>query len=269
MIWTTRPASDQTGGVAAKVAGKGPTVVLIHGVGLRGEAWQTAGEALARDFEVHAVDMPGHGRSPLCGAATLADFAASIAEYVRALSAPVRLAGHSMGAMVALDIAGRGGTKVSHVAAINAIYRRDEIAAVAVRKRAANLSASRVSDPEGTLSRWFGSAPQGALARAAEDCRRWLTQADPAGYKAAYSVFATEDGPSDAALRDMSAAALFLTGALDPNSTPEMSAAMSKICRAGSVCVFEDAAHMLPLTHAEQTARTLKAFFLNEGDAHD
>ena len=43
------------------------TVVLIHGVGMRIEAWSPQIERLAEEFRVIAVDLPGHGFSAPLG----------------------------------------------------------------------------------------------------------------------------------------------------------------------------------------------------------
>lgn len=260
MIWTTQPVSDAGGLVAAQVAGQGPAVMLIHGVGLQGASMQPLGAHLAQWFCVHVVDMPGHGASPLAGANALPDYIDRIGRYGASLGQRFAVVGHSMGAMVALGLAQRWPDHVSHVAALNAIYRRSPQAAKAVQARAAALSDSVVSDPAPTLERWFGAQPEGALAGSAQSCHKMLTTVDPLGYKTAYQVFASEDGPSDVALRALSCPALFLTGQGDVNSTPAMSQAMARLTPFGQSQVVPDAAHMLPMTHVDQVVGTLAAF---------
>lgn len=45
--------------------GVGEPVVLIHGIGHRREAWGRVPDLLhARGFDVYAIDLPGHGKSP-------------------------------------------------------------------------------------------------------------------------------------------------------------------------------------------------------------
>lgn len=265
MTWKTLPVSDATGLVAAQVAGQGRAVVLIHGVGLRAASMRPIGEHLTRGFCVHMVDMPGHGASPLAGAQALPGYIDRIGRYGMSLGQPFAVVGHSMGAMVALGIAERWPGQVTHVAALNAIYRRNPQAATAVQARAAALSDSAMSDPGPTLERWFGSPPEGALAEAARACRDMLTTVDPQGYKTAYRIFATQDGPSDDALRALSCPALFMTGADDVNSTPAMSQAMARLAPHGQASVIARSAHMLPMTHAEQVAKDLTTFLRPQG----
>ncbi|KNX36054.1 alpha/beta fold hydrolase [Luteipulveratus halotolerans] len=44
--------------------GTGEPVVLIHGIGHRREAWGQVFDRLAASYDVIAIDLPGHGRSP-------------------------------------------------------------------------------------------------------------------------------------------------------------------------------------------------------------
>ena len=265
MIWTTRPRCDGPGGLSYWQSGTGPALVLIHGVGLRAEAWAGLAAALAQHFTLHGVDLPGHGQSRLGAATSLADYSRALGGFIETFSTPVLVAGHSMGAMIALDLAARMPERIAGVAALNAIYRRDGVAAEAVRARAAALDGIRQADPAATLARWFGEVPSQQDAAAAEACETWLRAADPAGYAAAYGVFASEDGPEDAALAALPMPALFMTGAGDRNSTPDMSRAMAGLAPRGQARIIADAGHMMPMTHGGPVAAALLAAFGNAG----
>lgn len=244
MTSTILPRS-KTGPLAAVVAGEGPLVLLIHGVGLRAEAWGAQIHALSQTCRVVAVDMPGHGDSdPFPLVPALPDYVEAIAAL---LEEPAVVIGHSFGAMIALDMAIRHPERVQGVAALNAIYRRDADAQAAVMARENSLDGVTQADPAAPLARWFGRemSPQRAA------CEDWLRTVDPAGYRAAYRVFAAENGPSKAALQAMHCPALFLTGSQEPNSTPAMSQNMAALAPMGRVGIIEDAAHMMPMTHAD------------------
>lgn len=243
MTWKTRPRSD-FGDLRAIIAGDGPTVLLLHGVGLRAEAWDAQIDALSQAAKVIAPDMPGHGESEMfAGPASLARYVDLVAS---AIEAPAVVVGHSMGAMIALDLAARYPTKVRAVAALNAIHQRSPEASAAVRARAADLDGLSLADPSGTLDRWFG-VEQCSTRQA---CETWLRTVTPAGYRAAYGVFAQEDGPTAKTLKQLEQPALFMTGGREPNSTPAMSQRMAALAPKGRVSVIPDAAHMMPMTHA-------------------
>lgn len=256
MTWTTRPRSE-FGGLAAIDAGAGPLVVLLHGVGLRAEAWNRQSDALAPQCRVVAVDLPGHGESAWSDDVTsLRGLTDMIAE---ALPEPAMIIGHSMGAMIALDLALKHPPLVRGVAALNAIFERAPLAAQAVKDRARRLDGITPTDPAPTLERWFGTtrSPERTA------CAAWLRATDPAAYRRAYSMFATENGPDRRALEGLTCPALFMTGAEEPNSTPAMSRAMAALAPKGQAQIVQGAAHMMPMTHAAEVNAHLVPFVQN------
>src|SRR6267142_1797054 len=58
----------------------GPPVLLLHGLGSCGADWTPQVDALAPHYRVVAVDLPGHGASPLpSGRLTIEDMAGAVA----------------------------------------------------------------------------------------------------------------------------------------------------------------------------------------------
>ena len=247
MTWTTRPRSDHHG-VPVIRAGAGPRIVLLHGVGLRAEAWAPVIDRLATRYSVLAPDMPGHGQhAPQPGLGAITDYAALLGAV---LDGPGVVVGHSMGAMIATALAALHADKVLALGALNAVFERTAAAKAAVRARAGALDGTTLPDPEPTLDRWFGAdqSPERAA------CAAWLRAVDPEGYRAAYTVFAQDDGPHRDTLSALRVPALSMTGADEPNSTPAMSQAMAGLAPSGYARVVEGAAHMLPMTHPDTVA---------------
>lgn len=95
-----------------------PVAVLLHGAGMDHTAWSLQTRWLAhRGLSVLALDLPGHGRSggvPLASVRELADWVAALLDALGVERAT--LAGHSMGALVALDTAARHGGRVAGLA---------------------------------------------------------------------------------------------------------------------------------------------------------
>ena len=152
MMWITRQRSRH-GSLAAVKVGQGSSVTLLHGVGLCADAWGGQFGALSAQFSLTAFDMPGHGDSPQSDLKepVLADYAAVVGKN---LTEPTALIGHSMGAMMAMQLALH--PLVIGVVALNAIYQRSPSAQDAVRKRASLITDSERPDPEPTITRWFG-----------------------------------------------------------------------------------------------------------------
>lgn len=86
-----------------QTTGVGPDLVLLHGWGLNGALFDGLTPALAGRFRVHALDLPGHGRSPqVGGAGDLEGLARRVAEH---LPESCAVLGWSLGGMLATRIA--------------------------------------------------------------------------------------------------------------------------------------------------------------------
>lgn len=263
MTWTTRPRSNLAP-LRAICAGHGPRIVLLHGVGLRAEAWNPVIDALVdHGYQVIAPDMPGHGSPPM-QLADIADYSEVIRRAVPEDGSPTVFIGHSMGAMIALELVENSPETACGVVAVNAVFDRPLTAAQAVAKRAEALDGRRLPDPALTLQRWFGEQPSAER----EHCKGWLTSADAKGYQQAYRCFASARTPSHQSLQNLQCPTLFVTGAQDPNSTAEMSQHMAKIAPNGRAEIIPDAAHMMPMTHAAQLIPILIPFLETCFDGH-
>jgi pimeloyl-ACP methyl ester carboxylesterase len=90
-------------------SGSGSPVVLIHGLGSRGDDWANLMPQLVRDHHrVYALDLPGYGRSdwPRDAAYSIAEESAAVEAFIdnRHL-ARTDLAGWSMGGWIAMRVA--------------------------------------------------------------------------------------------------------------------------------------------------------------------
>jgi pimeloyl-ACP methyl ester carboxylesterase len=94
-------------GVRYLVAGAGPPVVLVHGLGGAAGNWLRVAPALARSQRVIVPDLPGHGGSArLSSARDLDPFAESVLAVLGAEQAlPAVWVGHSLGGLVGLRAA--------------------------------------------------------------------------------------------------------------------------------------------------------------------
>ncbi len=92
-----------------------PALVLLHGAGMDGTAWQLQTRWLAHHgVRPFALDLPGHGRSggePLTSIEDLADWTARFLDAADLATAHV--AGHSMGTFIALELAARHADRVT------------------------------------------------------------------------------------------------------------------------------------------------------------
>jgi len=234
-------------GAAYVDVGEGEPVVLIHGVGLRLEAWTPQITSLASTHRLLAVDLPGHGDSaPIESGSGLAEFVDWFVDVLDDLGIDsASLAGHSMGALIAGACAVLVPARVQRIALLNAVHRRDPAASSAVKARAEEIAAGNV-DPTAPLGRWFDAdSIDSEPYRLVE---QWLTTVDVDAYATAYAAFAEGDDLYADRWPEVACPALLLTGELDPNSTPQMSRDLAAAAARGEACVVAGHRHMVNMT---------------------
>jgi pimeloyl-ACP methyl ester carboxylesterase len=91
--------------VAFRRMGSGPTLFLIHGITNSGQSWEPAMRLLARDFDVIAPDLPGHGESDRQrGDHSLGGHACVMRDLLQVLEIErATVVGHSLGGGVAMQ----------------------------------------------------------------------------------------------------------------------------------------------------------------------
>jgi (E)-2-((N-methylformamido)methylene)succinate hydrolase len=256
------------------------SVVLIHGVGMNQSVWAPQVDSLtAAGYTVVAYDMLGHGASALPPVEpTLNDYAAQLERLLDGLGIErAHVAGHSMGALVALEFALTRAPRTLSVVALNAVYDRSPAQREAVMSRAATLGdsstdtaghdanpgtdATATAGVDATLKRWFGDPVPAHLTQAAQAVRHLLLSVDPVGYARTYRLFACSDDVHVGRLTSLAVPALFLTGGCDLNSSPAMSRAMAAAAPSGRAEVLEGARHMMNVSHPADVNARLLAFF--------
>ena len=262
MSKSTIPQRSRTAHGAAYIrVGNGEPVLLIHGVGLRLEAWSAQIEALAATHEVIAVDMPGHGQSmPLSENARIEDFVDWLEDVIGDLGCgPLNLCGHSMGALISMGFSLTRPSLVRRIALICGVYQRADVAREAVLARASGIAKGHL-DVDGPLARWYVPNRSNRESLLVEMTRDWLSGMSQASYGTAYRAFAEGDAMYAAQLGELTCPALFLTGELDPNSTPQMTRQMAAVARNGRAVVVPGEKHMVHLVAPEPVNDALRVW---------
>jgi (E)-2-((N-methylformamido)methylene)succinate hydrolase len=225
--------------------------------------WAPEVNLLCENFDVLVYDMWGHGESDLPNhELNLTDYTKQLADLLTELEIDSAVvAGHSMGALIALDFAINNLDTCLGVCALNAVFNRSTEQRAAVKKRAADLAAGGVSvNLDETLERWFGQPGTHGFPEAEALARELLLDVNPKGYEAAYSVFAVSDKAHLNSLPNLSVPSLFFTADGDPNSTLEMSVAMAALAPNGASKVLTGHRHMMTLTAPIEVSATLATF---------
>ncbi len=244
--------------------GQGPPLVLLHGWAMHGGLWGPVAEDLARGHRVVLVDLPGHGLSPPV-AAELEAWAAAVEAVLP--PEPVRLAGWSLGGLVALALASRLGGRIERLALVASnpcFVRRPGWPHGVAPELLADFAAALQSDPAGTVQRFLALQCRGAdggretlrVLRAALAAR---PVPEPAVLAAGLRLLEGTD--LRGRLAALSMPVLFLGGGRDtlvPAAALETAAAGVPRAR---VEVIEGAGHAPFLSHPEHCAAALEAFF--------
>jgi pimeloyl-ACP methyl ester carboxylesterase len=142
--------------VTYRHAGKGPAIVLIHGITSSSRTWRTVIGGLAENHTVIAPDLLGHGRSGKPrGDYSLGAYASSVRDLMAVLGVPsATIVGHSLGGGIAMQFAYQFPERIDRLVLVDSGGLGDE---VSLALRAATLPLA-----EYVLPVLFGSVPRGA-----------------------------------------------------------------------------------------------------------
>lgn len=247
---------------AVDIDGDGPVVLMIHGLGGTGSFYQPQAEALAERFQVVRPDLEGSGRTPLAGNGPL-----SIGRWVDDFEAlvdqlgvdQVRIIGHSMGTLIAQELAIRLGDRVAALALLGAVKAPAEAGQKAQAERAAKVRA------EG-----MGAVAPGIVAAATSEktrrdnpvraafVRELLLRQPAEGYAQSCEALAGATEPDTAKI---TAPLLLLTGSDDKTGPPAASEEIAgRLAQDATVRVYDDVGHWTAIEAATEVTRDLGQF---------
>lgn len=171
--------------------GQGPLVLLLHGIGSSGSAWEQQIDRLCDRYTCVAPDLPGYGDSPDSQRNGLDAIVDDIVPLLRGGAANV--VGVSFGALTALGLARRYPALVRSLVLADATLGRaagtDEERRKWLNHRytLANELATRAAERAAEI------AGPGAPAQIVDDIARHMRRARPAGYRAVSDIIAATD----------------------------------------------------------------------------
>jgi pimeloyl-ACP methyl ester carboxylesterase len=249
--------------------GGGPSVVLVHGLGMNRRMWQWQIPALAARYRVISYDLFGHGESPPPPAApSLALFSAQILRLIDEVGlAKVALAGFSLGGMIARRFAMDHGERLWALAVLHSAHLRDPEARQAVQTR---VDQARRDGPQATvdaaLERWFTDSFRRGHPETMALVRHWVLANDRSVYPDIYQVLV--DGVEELAAPrpSISCPALVMTGAEDHGNSPAMTRAIAAEIPGARTVILPGLRHMALAEAPDVFNRELTAFLqsLNE-----
>ena len=246
-------------GIAYYKTGKGPAIILIHGLGLRSESWIEQIKVLKKNYTIYSLDLPGHGQSKLLSQKklTLKGFCSEITKFIKLLNIykPIMI-GHSLGALITIEIAGNNPKILKSGIAISSVYKRSKEALRKVQKRAKEIyeNPNEKILVNKLVERWFGNIKSLKMNNHAKFIKKLLIlnkKNNFEGYANAYNLFSKLDGNSTKTVKNIRVPMLYVTGEKDLNSTPSMSKKLAKI-NDQNYAIIKGARHVVPVTHSKK-----------------
>jgi len=241
----------------------GPLVLLLHGVGGGREGWSTTGPALAAaGLRALAVDQPGYGLSAPIEPYDLAGMAGAIERLIEWTGEPGAIVvGHSMGGMVAQELAARSPPRVRALvlAATSAAFgpsdgewQRGFLASRFAPLDAGVGMAGLAAELVPTM------AARGAEPACLATARDLMAGVPEATYRSALAALLRFD--RRAALPRIAVPTLVVTGDQDRTATPEVARRMAARIPGALVEILPASGHLLMLEQPAAFDAVLLAF---------
>lgn len=223
-----------------------PCIVFIHGAGCDHISWVHQARWFAHHgWSVLAPDLPGHGRS----AGTAPTSIAAMADWTESLMdaagiAKAAVAGHSMGGAIALELAGRPNSRVTHLGLIGTA------AAIPVGKALLEAAVNAPDAAYDMMTTW-AHAPRARIGGCATP-GIWLTGTSRRIFdRNAPGVLANDlalcnvwTSGKDSAARVACPAAVIL-GALDVMTPPKRGAELAALIKGARLTTLPSTGHMI------------------------
>jgi 2-succinyl-6-hydroxy-2,4-cyclohexadiene-1-carboxylate synthase len=238
----------------AEVTGSGPRVVLVHGFTQTGRSWAPITERLAAEFEVVAVDAPGHGGSTrvhagLDASADLLAEAGGAASYV----------GYSMGGRLCLHLALSRPELVDRLVLVSTTAGIEDERERAERRHADDALATTIEQHgvDAFLDRWVAQPLFASLADPGLDDRR---RNDATGLASSLRNAGTgTQEPLWDRLPSLAMPVLVVAGALDTKFVA-LAARMAGLIPDATVAVVEGAGHTVHLERTDEFVELLETW---------
>lgn len=244
------------------VTGTGPALVLIHGWALHGGIFAPLVERLSPHFQLHVVDLPGHGRSRDDGTPLKLPH---VVGAIAAATPPAAWCGWSLGGLFALHAAAtlpqvRG---LAMVAATPRFVRGDDWPQAVEPAVFEQFGHDLAGDYRGTLERFLALDVMGSQHARSElrTLREALTaRGEPAPRALQEGLRLLEDTDLRSALRRLDKPTLWLAGQRDRLVPAAAMHAAAALAPQGQAVTVDGGGHAPFLGHADQVADALQRF---------
>jgi pimeloyl-[acyl-carrier protein] methyl ester esterase len=245
--------------------GCGPPLALLHGWGLNSSVWDSIVPALAREFTIMRIDLPGHGASSW--PPEFRDLGSLARALASVLPARCSLLGWSLGGMAALELALTLSGRIERLVLVSTtprFLRNSDWPHGLPADAVENFATLLEKDYEATVREFLGLQAKGD--EHARATLRTLRQKLIAGgqpqltaLRAGLGILRTED------LRDrlprVAVPTLIIAGEYDRMTPPGAARELAANIHGARLELIERAGHAPFLSHGAEFCRAITAFF--------
>lgn len=245
---------------AFSVAGDGPFLVMIHGIGARRATFDRMVEGLRDRFTCVTYDLRGHGLTPGAAGFGLDDLVDDLAELVDRLGIrQAHVAGHSLGGMIGPAYARRHPERVRSLGLWSTAAFRTADDAAAVRAVVAAMRERGIGPVLDTLTaRWFTDAFAAARPDVIEWRKQQVVATDPDVFLNVFDIYAgTEMGPW---LHELAVPTQIITGEHDGGCNPRLNRLIQQAIPGSELEVLPELKHAIFIERTEAVLPHVRRF---------
>jgi pimeloyl-[acyl-carrier protein] methyl ester esterase len=255
-----------SGKLHVEATGHGPPLVLLHGWAMHSGMWGGLVPRLATRFRVHAVDLPGHGRSASMTSFTLDGTVEAIGAALKDSEGPLTVVGWSLGGQIAMRWALAEPVRVGRLALVSTSPRfvaGDDWPPAMTRETLARFGDELNAAWKLTVLRFLAlqmHGSEGGRTVLAELRREVFARGEPspAALSGALDVLMTTDLRDDIAAAGQPA--IVVSGSRDTLTLPSAGQWLAEHLPNARFALIEGAAHAPFLSHAEAFGAVLDGF---------
>lgn len=239
--------------------GRGPTLLLLHGIGSSATAWSKQMERLGTDFTCLAPDLPGYGDSPDPEVSGLDAIANDVAEVLD--GQPAHVLGVSFGALAALALTRRRPELVRSLVLSDATLGRASTPAEERRRWLLHRETLAHELATRSLERATEIAGRHATPEVIEEIARHMRRARPSGYLNVASAIANTDARTW--LERVAQPTLLVCGEDDLVTGMGVSEALRDALPQARLIVIRGAGHAPHIEQPDGFAKAVRDFLLS------
>ncbi len=250
---------------AYSVAGDGPALFMIHGIGARRATFDGMVAGLKDRFTCITYDLRGHGLTPWDGQTfgldDLVDDLEALRDRLGIASAHV--AGHSLGGMIGPRYALRYPARVKSLGLWSTAAFRTEADSAALRGVVAAMRTQGIGPVLDTLTaRWFTERFAAARPEVINGRKAQVMDTDPAVFLNVFDIYAeTEMAPW---LHQVTAPAQILTGQNDGGCNPRLNAVIHAALPGSTLTILPDLKHAIFIEATDRVLPPVRAFLTSQ-----